>query len=272
MRKRFVESLSCALFALFVSTTSVAARQHQHSAPASGEQKPAQVEKKKDPNRKKPENQPGKVMNAEELAASHAGHHAMEVFPDGGVLLPGWKHRFDLATMKLEHVMFHAAADSFHIKTGPPGIFYHPEMNAAGAYQLRATFRQLSKGEHREGYGPFIGGADLDGAGQRYTYFLVRQDGKFLIKQRIGVNTKGVVDWTAHPAINMFRGDGSMRNELAILVEEEIVRFLINGTEVSRHPRTELPTAGVYGLRVNHQLNIEIEGFTVTPAGTSRGW
>ena len=55
-----------------------------------------------------------------------------------------------------------------------------------------------------EGYGPFVGGKDLEQEGQQYIYFLLRQDGKYLIKQRVGVNTKGLMDWTANRAIKMF--------------------------------------------------------------------
>lgn len=273
MRKSFGDGARCAILVVTVSVSGVFAQQHQHQAPPAGGEKPAETQKpaetrKKDPNRKKPENQPGKVMNAEALAASHAGHHEMEALPDGGVLPQGWKHRFDLPTMKLEHVMLHSMGDSLHVKTGPPGIFYDPQRTASGLYSVKATFTQLAKGEHREGYGPFIGGADLEGPEQRYTYFLLRQDGKFLIKQRLGVNTKGIVDWTAHPAIKTFDADGRMSNELAVVVEQDAVRFLINGTEVARQPRTELETDGVVGLRINHQLNVQVDGLGVAPAAT----
>jgi hypothetical protein len=230
--------------------------------------KPATAERKKDPNRPKPENQPGSVMNAEELAASHADHHEMTTLEGGGALPEGWRSRFDLADMKIEHVRFLTEGGNLHVTSGPPGIYYKPTMTAAGAYTVKGTFTQLAKGEHREGYGPFVGGSDLEGAGQRYTYFLLRQDGKYLIKQRVGANTKGVTDWTTHPAIKSFGADGAMTNELAIVVADDGVRFLINGTEVARRSRSEVDTDGIVGLRINHQLDLNITGFTIEPMRT----
>jgi hypothetical protein len=170
--------------------------------------------------------------------------------------------------MKLEDVRVLRDGDHLHVTSGPPGIYYEPSVTAAGEYAVRATFTQLAKGEHREGYGPFIGGAELDGAGQRYLYFLVRQDGRFLIKERAGANTRGIVDWTEHRAVKTFGADGRMSNELAIVVDSKTVIFLVNGTEVARKPRIQLPADGIVGLRVNHQLDVLVENMTITAKDT----
>lgn len=249
---------------LILAGASAAAAQGTKPTPPA-EQKPATEQKPgtEKPNRPKPENQPGATLNAEKLAASHADHHAMEKLEGGGVLPEGWKHRFDLPDMKLEHVRFMNHDGKIHVTSGPPGIYYNPAVTAQGEYQVKATFTQLTKGEHREGYGPFVGGSDLSGDGQRYLYFLLRQDGRFLIKEREGVNTRGVMDWTPHTAIKPFDGKKGMTNELAIVVGADTVRFLINGTEVARKPRTGLQTDGVVGLRVNHQLDLLVDGPTV---------
>ena len=47
-------------------------------------------------------------------------------------------------------------------------------------------FTQMEPAAHPEAYGVFIGGSDLQAANQKYTYFVIRQDGKFLIKRRAG--------------------------------------------------------------------------------------
>jgi hypothetical protein len=242
----------------------------QPAAPAAGDDKamaPAE-DAKKDPNRKKPENQPGAVMNAVELAASHADHHELETYEGGGVLPEGWHNRFDLADMSIENVRFLIKGSTMHVTSGPPAIYYTPAMTATGNYTVKATFTQKAEGKHREGYGPIIGGSDLAGEGQRYTYFLLRQDGKFLVKQREGSSTKGVVDWSTHDAIKSFGEDGQMTNELAVTVGTDTVRFLINGVEVASRPRAEVDTDGIVGLRVNHNLDIVVEGLTIEPAGT----
>jgi hypothetical protein len=271
MRNTFFRCVICVAAVAFLGPQ--AAAQHQHGQPATAkpEDPKAKTEaeaQKKDPNRKKPENQPGAVMNAEELAASHADHHEMETLDGGGMLPEGWKHRFDLPTMKLEHVRFMTHGPSLHITSGPPGIYYNPATTATGEYTVKGLFTQNGQGEHREGYGPVIGGADLDGDLQRYTYFLVRKDGKFLIKQREGVNTRGVTDWTTHPAIKPFDANDKMSNELAIAVGADTVRFLINGTEVARHPRAGLATDGIVGLRINHQLDVTVDNLTIERTGT----
>jgi len=224
------------------------------------EQKPAA---KPESNRPKPENQPGAVKNAEDLAASHAGHHEMHKLEGGGVLPPGWHHRFDLPDMKLEDMRFSNEGTSRHVTSGPPGIYYDPSVTATGDYTVKAKFTQLSKGEHREGYGPFIGGTSLDGDAQHYVYFLLRQDGQYLIKERVGTNTRGITDWTPHAAIKPFGSDGRMTNELAIVVAADAVRFMINGTEVARKARTEVQTDGIVGLRINHQLDLLVDGPSV---------
>jgi hypothetical protein len=41
------------------------------------------------------------------------------------------------------------------------------------------------------------------------------------------------------------------------------VRFLVNGTEVNSVDAAKVDTAGTAGLRVNHNLNLHVEGFTV---------
>lgn len=266
MTTTFARAAAMAL-AMTAGAATAGAQSHAHppAPPAQGGQPAPKTHK---PNRPKPENQPGAVMNAEKLAASHADHHEMDVLPGGGVMPEGWKHRFDLPQMKLEHVRLTLDGGDVHVTTGPPGIYYNTATTAAGSYVVSGVFAQLAKGEHREGYGPFIGGADLDGPSQRYLYFLVRQDGRFLVKERNGANTRGLVDWTPHKAIRTFAGDTPMSNELAIAVDADVVRFLINGTEVARRPRTGLPTDGIVGLRINHQLDVRVRELAVAPNGS----
>jgi hypothetical protein len=269
MRSGLVHAVLGAVLATAATSAAIAGQSHAHPAVAKAQEaKPKPAPQTEKPNRPKPENQPGAVMDAEKLAASHADHHEMHSLEGGGVLPSGWHHRFDLPTMKLEHVRFMLHGDDMHITSGPPAVYYNPGMTASGGYVVSARFNQLTKGEHREGYGPFVGGADLDGKGQRYLYLLVRQDGRFLVKERVGANTRGLFDWTSHKAIQPFGADGRMSNELAIAVDAEHVRFLINGSEVARRPKGDLPTDGVVGLRINHQLDVLVQKLTVTPHGT----
>ena len=86
-----------------------------------------------------------------------------------------------------------------HFKTGPAGIYYRQADTKTGAYEVHGTFTQMEPSEHPEAVGLFIGGSNLAAANQKYTYFLVRQDGMFMIKRRDGATTPDVMDWTASP-------------------------------------------------------------------------
>ena len=59
---------------------------------------------------------------------------------------------------------------------------------------------------------------DLNGDGQAYTYFIVRQDGKFMIRQRAGAGTKDVMAWTDNAAVVKADAAGKATNKLEILV------------------------------------------------------
>ena len=65
-------------------------------------------------------------------------------------------------------------------------IFWQPDSMAEGDFAISASFTQMEPSPHPNAYGLFLGGDDLAGDGQRYTYFMLRQGGMFLIKQRMG--------------------------------------------------------------------------------------
>ena len=54
-----------------------------------------------------------------------------------------------------------------------------------------------------------------------------------------------------------------MSNTLAVEVGKDKVRFLVNGTEVTSVDAAKVDTEGIPGLRVNHNLNLHVEGFSV---------
>jgi hypothetical protein len=180
----------------------------------------------------------------------------------GGSLPSGWKGRAD-GNASLSGVKMMPMGGGVHFMTGPAGIYYKPADKATGTYEARATFTQMEPAAHPEAYGLIIGGADLEGAGQKYTYFLIRQDGKYLIKRRAGEQTPTIADWTDNAAIKKADSSGKMSNTLAIEVARDKVRFLVNGTEVTSADTAKVDAEGIAGLRINHNLNVHVEGFTV---------
>lgn len=203
------------------------------------------------------------LLTAPLVAQQHEADHDKKI-TDGGTLPAGWKGRLDSGA-GTAGVSVKPMGTGIHFMSGPAGIYYRPADKAAGAYAAHATFTQMEPAAHPEAYGLFIGGADLDGAGQKYTYFLVRQDGKYMIKRRAGAATPTVADWTDHAAIKKADSAGRMNNTLAIDVGKDIVRFLVNGTEVTSVEPSKVDTAGIPGLRINHNLNVHVEGFGIKP-------
>lgn len=181
----------------------------------------------------------------------------------GGALPAGWSARTDRG-QPLTNVNFRPMGGGLHVTVGPAVILYRAADAAKGAYEVSVTYSQTAAPAHPESYGLFVGGSDLQGAAQRYTYFLIRGNGQFLVKRRTGAETSNVSDgWTAHPAVKAQDADGKATNTLSIVVGPERVSFRANGTEVFSAARGDVDTNGVAGLRVNHNLDLHIDGFTV---------
>lgn len=178
----------------------------------------------------------------------------------GGNEAAGWEHRLDFGGDVNDVLHFRPMGDGVHATTTGSGfaIFWRPENTVEGDFAVGATFTQMERSGHANAYGMFVGGADLDGDGQRYTYFMLRQGGEFLIKRRMGEELPTVVDWTAHDAVNDLDANGSSTNTLSIEAAGDTVRFLVNGAEVSSQPRSGVDADGIAGLRVTHLLDLHI--------------
>ena len=153
------------------------------------------------------------------------------------------------------------------VRTGPAGIIYRPDQVADGTrYTARARFTEIDAPiGHREGFGLFIGGQDLEDDRQRYTYFLVRGDGRYLIKHRDGPSTLEVTNgWELSAAVHVPSAEArDVANELAITVDGDRVRFSCNGEPVADIPIGDLSTQGVVGVRVNHNLEVNVQELEV---------
>lgn len=189
--------------------------------------------------------------SADEAAAS-----AQEAWPSG------WSSRTDDGDTSRSAVRLEPAEDGVRVRPGPRAIYWRPGDTAAGEYRVAATFEQVERAPAPESYGLLVGGRDLEGSGQDYLYFLVRQTGEYLVKHRAGDETHDLVSWTGHPAVRSLE-DGSppLVNELAVESGPERVRFLVNGTPVDSLDRApQLETDGLVGVRVNHRLDVRVAG------------
>lgn len=180
----------------------------------------------------------------------------------GGTLPAGWSARTD-RNAPMTNVKFETMGNGLHATLGPAAIFWTGADTATGEFHTVATFTQMKAPMHPEAYGLFVGGSDLSGPAQRYTYLIVRGDGKYMIKRRNGDSVSTVVPWTENTAINKADAAGKATNEVAILVKGGKVGFYVNGKELHSGSAADFDTRGQVGLRVNHNLDVHIAGFAV---------
>lgn len=181
----------------------------------------------------------------------------------------GWQVRFDNpGASETDLEMFVEMPPGWHVTTGPAGIFWSPENTASGDFRAEMEVFLFDPQGRREAFGMFVGGEGLQGDGQEYTYFLLRDGGQYIIKRREGSEAPTVRPWTAHEAIVGYadRGDAATaKNVLAIEADGDTVRFFVNDAEVASLSRSEVPVDGIYGFRVNHALNVHVSRLEVTP-------
>ena len=192
-----------------------------------------------------------------------AQQHDTDKMQSAGSLPAGWSVRLDSGSTKPDGVSVMPMGGGVHFKSGPAGIYYRSTDTKSGSYEVHASFNQVEPSEHPEAYGLFVGGSNLAGAPQKYTYFLVRQDGQYMISRRDGAKVNAVVPWTDSPAVKKTNASAKGTNLLSIVVAPDKTRFLVNGTEVLSQPTASVDASGIAGLRINHNLNVHVDGFGV---------
>lgn len=197
----------------------------------------------------------------------------------------GWQVRADRSTNPTDpdgagDIHFTAITGGFKAVNPTAAIYWNPANTVAGAYTVRGTFKLNEPSGHTNFYGLFVGGRALDGLEQSYLYFVVAQDGSFLIRKRAGDRMpdpnaparggrggRGPQAVTAdvlrskHEAVRQPGADGTSTNALEIRVTPTALAFVVNGTVVHTMPKGDTVTDGIYGIRVNHLLNVDITNF-----------
>src|SRR5262245_6446605 len=182
----------------------------------------------------------------------------------------GWKVRADRSTSASDPdaagaIKFVSMGTGFHATNPQAATYFNPANTAAGNYSLKANFTLMKPSGHTNFYGLVFGGAGLDGANQSYVYFLVAQDGTFLVKHRAGEVTHDVVRATPNAAVKKPDGTGKSTNALEVRVGADKIEYLVNGTVVTSTPKSGMTakTDGVYGVRVNHLLEVQVDGLAL---------
>ena len=182
----------------------------------------------------------------------------------------GWKMRVDRSAEATDpdapgDIKFVKQGSGFHATNPAAAVYFSPANTASGAYTLKGTFTLMKPSGHVNYYGLIFGGNGLEGADQSYLYFVVAQNGTWLIKSRTGSQTATIAPKTPNDAVKKPGDDGKSTNELEVRVGVDKVDFTVNGTVVHSEPKTGAmaKTDGIYGIRVNHLLEVQIDNFGV---------
>jgi len=183
----------------------------------------------------------------------------------------GWKMRIDRRATASDPdaagpVKFVTTGSGFRATNPVAAVFWKPGSTATGNYTLKGTFTLMRPSPHVNYYGLIFGGKDLEGPGQSYLYFVVAQDGTWLLKRRDGNATQDLTRYTPNAAIKKLDASGKSTNALEVRVTADKIEYVVNGTPVHTTPKTgqTANTDGIYGFRINHLLDVEVDGLAVS--------
>ena len=183
----------------------------------------------------------------------------------------GWKMRVDRSTAASDpdapgDIKFVTMGSGFHATNPQAAVYWNPANTAAGAYTLKGTFTLMKPSGHINYYGLVFGGSALEGAEQAYLYFVVAQNGTWLIKSRAGNATPIVSPKAPNDAVKKPDAGGKSTNALEVRVGADKVDFVVNGVVVHSEPKTGAmaKTDGIYGIRINHLLEVQVDALDVS--------
>jgi hypothetical protein len=143
---------------------------------------------------------------------------------------------------------------------GAAGLAWRPsDQVLGGTYRLSATF--AAGGAEAGAVGLFVGGRNLPDPDRAYTSFVVGPDGGYRIARREGEEEHALAEGRATAG-----GSGAARI-LAVEVEGDDVRFLIDGETVETLPRSDAEPHGSTGVRLEEGVEVEIREWTLSRPG-----
>jgi phage tail tape-measure protein len=183
----------------------------------------------------------------------------------------GWKMRVDRSASASDpdapgDIKFIVMGTGFHATNPQAAVYLNPAGTASGVYTLKGTFTLMKPSGHTNYYGLLFGGNGLEGAQQSYSYFVVAQNGTWLIKRRDGEATSTIAPKTPSDAVTKPDATGKSTNALEVRVGADKVDFVVNGQVVHSEPKSGglANTDGIYGIRINHLLEVHIDKFAVS--------
>src|SRR5437660_7193415 len=182
----------------------------------------------------------------------------------------GWKMRVDRSTAATDpdapgDIKFVTMGSGFHATNPQAAVYWNPANTATGDYTLKGTFTLMKPSGHNNYYGLVFGGSGLEGSQQSYLYFVVAQNGTWLIKRRDADSTLNISPKTPGDAVKKPDASGKSTNALEVRVGADKIDYVVNGTVVNSTPKSAVArTDGIYGIRINHLLEVHIDGLALT--------
>ncbi len=195
--------------------------------------------------------------------------------PNGGIRGAGWQGRPDPGTGAVNDASLDVKGSDIEIHTGPAMLFWNPANKGTGDFTVSATFSEpkyMSSNDHTHPYGVFIGGSNLDNDKTTALYCAAYGRGTFIVREFgpgvTNVNGRG----TANDAVHKAAGRGEqVEQTIALQVKGDNVSCIINGTTVGTYPKSDLigpgkltSTDGIVGIRVAHNVDVNVKDFKVT--------
>jgi hypothetical protein len=183
----------------------------------------------------------------------------------------GWKMRVDRSTAASDpdapgDIKFVTMGSGYHATNPQAAVYWNPSNTATGNYTLKGTFTLMKPSGHNNYYGLVFGGSGLEGPQQSYLYFVIAQNGTWLIKRRDGEATSTVSPKTPNDAVKKPEADGKSTNVLEVRSGADKVDFVVNGAVVHSEPKSGAlaKVDGIYGVRVNHLLEVQIDNLSLS--------
>src|SRR5689334_1988923 len=103
----------------------------------------------------------------------------------------GWMMRVDRSTAASDpdapgEIKFVTMGTGYHATNPQAATYWNPSNTASGNYTLKGSFTLMKPSGHPNYYGLVFGGSALEGPQQAYLYFVIAQNGTWLIKRREG--------------------------------------------------------------------------------------
>jgi hypothetical protein len=206
------------------------------------------------------------------MPAALAAQDADRKVSGGGITVKGWQGKIDPAAAKkgmtINDSKFAGDGNTLNLTVGPAASYWNPANTVSGDYTVKATFTEPKvSGDHPHPYGIFIGGTQLDTDKHNLLYCAAYSDGTFLVRGFSGGTVFNPSKRAPHAAVKKAGTDGSVSQEIAWTVKGDRAECSINGQVVAGFSKSDLvgpgkleSTDGVYGLRVSHNVNVNVTG------------